>query len=254
MSDRRKQRSADPADRVAFGAGELPRLREAVCDLSWLLGRGYVERTALALVGDRYSLSARQRQAVARVACSDDLCCALAARRLSLSDLEGRTLAIDGFNVLVTLEAALGGAVVLLARDGCARDVSGVRGTWRRRAQTRLALGLAGDLLREAQVAGATWVLDHGVSNAGRLRALLQEAAAQSGWPWAVEVTDDADARLAQVGEVVASADREVLQRCGPWVSLAREAVGARVSGAWVVDLTEPRGQGPVGTPRPAGC
>jgi hypothetical protein len=238
MVDRRRQRSADPADRAAFAPQALPRLREAVGDLSWLVHRGYLERTALGLVGDRYALTRRQREAVARCACPAAQREALEARRVGLDGLRGGALAIDGFNVLVTLETALGGGAVLLARDGCARDVRGVRGTWRRTAETAPAIEAVGEVLARAAVGPVAWVLDHGVSNSGRLRALLLEAAERSGRPWSVEVREDADARLAAASQIVASADREVLARCGRWVSLAREVVVARVPAAWVVDLT----------------
>ena len=178
MPDRRKHRSADPADRLAFSAEHVPRLRSATADLSWLLGRGYGDRAALSLVGDRYELTARQRQAVARCACADELRDELARRRVPLERLRGKSVTIDGFNVLVTLEAALGGGVVLLARDGCVRDVSGVHGTWRRTEQTRPALERIGRWLEGESPAACTWVLDRRVSNVGRLRDLLGEVAA----------------------------------------------------------------------------
>ena len=41
-------------------------------DLSWLLGRGYAIVSAVKLVGDRWSLTERQRMAVRRAACSDE--------------------------------------------------------------------------------------------------------------------------------------------------------------------------------------
>ncbi len=49
----------------------LPRLREAVADFSLLLTKGYAEKSALKLVGDRFSLTQRQRLAVMRSSCSD---------------------------------------------------------------------------------------------------------------------------------------------------------------------------------------
>lgn len=238
MVDRRRHRSADPADREAFAPQALPRLREAVADLSWLAGRGYLERSAVGLVGDRYALTRRQREAVIRCACPREQIEALSARRMELGELRDRPLVIDGFNLLVTLEAALGGAVVLLARDGCARDVRGVRGTWRRTAETAAAIEGVGGLLAAAGPRATTWVLDHGVSNVGRLRALLLDAARRAAWPWSVEVRDDADELLAAAQAVVASADREVLARCGAWISLAAETVRARAPGAWLVDLS----------------
>ena len=79
MPDSRTHRGPDPRDAEAFGPSALPALRGAVADLSWLLERGYAIVSAVKLVGDRWSLTERQRLAVRRAACSDTA----RARRLS---------------------------------------------------------------------------------------------------------------------------------------------------------------------------
>ena len=116
--------------------GACPALRGATADYSWLLSRGYATVSTLKLVGDRWNLTERQRMAVRRSACSDQP----APRRLERScceiDLAGCILLIDGFNVLTTIEAALGGAVVLSCRDETYRDIAGLHGTYRRVEET----------------------------------------------------------------------------------------------------------------------
>ena len=52
----------------------------------------------------------------------------------------GSPLRIDGFNLILTLESAVGGGVVLGGRDGCYRDMASVHGTYRRVEETRSAL------------------------------------------------------------------------------------------------------------------
>ncbi|MGZ3397481.1 MAG: DUF434 domain-containing protein, partial [Isosphaeraceae bacterium] len=66
MPDARTHRGPDPRDGEAFGPSAVPALRGAVSDLSWLLGRGYAIVSAVKLVGDRWSLTERQRLAVRR--------------------------------------------------------------------------------------------------------------------------------------------------------------------------------------------
>src|SRR3989440_9127552 len=69
--DIRKHRGAHPEDRKLFADDQIPALRAAVGDLSWLLTRDYTMKGALKLVGDKYALTERQRLAISRAACSD---------------------------------------------------------------------------------------------------------------------------------------------------------------------------------------
>lgn len=226
-------RGADPEDRRAFTEAAVPRLREAVRDLSWLLGRGYAEQAAVKLVGDRFQFSARQRAAVRRCAASDEAVASRSARRLPVEALG--ELTIDGFNVLITLERAFGGGAVLLGRDGACRDLAGVHGTWRRVAETDLALDAIGEVLSGR--GAVRWLLDRPVSNSGRLAERIRALAAERGWSWTVDVVERPDPELRASGGCIATSDAGILDRCGPWVSLAGEVVARRVSDTWLVDL-----------------
>ncbi len=46
MPDHRAHRGPHPDDAELFRADAIPRLRAAVADLSWLLGRGYADGSA----------------------------------------------------------------------------------------------------------------------------------------------------------------------------------------------------------------
>ena len=127
---------------------------------------------------------------------------------------------------MLTLESALGGGVVLGGRDGCFRDLAGVHGTYRRVEETRPALALAARRLAEWGVGPCTWLLDAPVSNSGRLAAMIRERPG-----WAAEVVPDPDVLLVLPGDPVATADAVVLDRCGPWVNLARAPRRGRGAG-----------------------
>jgi hypothetical protein len=238
LPDTRSHRGPHPDDAHLFAPPAWPRLRDATTDLSWLLSRGYALPGALQVVGNRYDLETRQRQAVTRSACSDE---ALARRRsteVAADALAGVTLLVDGYNVLTTVEAALGGAVVLLGRDGALRDIAGVHGTYRRVEETLPALHSVGTYLRSVAASRCEWFLDSPVSNSGRLKAIIESAAGANGWDWTVHVVPNPDADLAAArGAVVASADSVILDRCERWFSLAREVVTALVPGGRLVDL-----------------
>src|SRR5438552_2409238 len=157
MPDSRKHRGPGPQDLTWFGLEARAGLRAAVADLSWLLSRGYAVPSALKLVGDRYRLVERQRVAVLRSTCSDAALADRRSRELDPRSIRGRPLRIDGFNLILTLESALGGGVVLAGRDGCYRDLASVHGTYRKVDETRPAPELPARSLAEGGAGPCPW-------------------------------------------------------------------------------------------------
>jgi hypothetical protein len=215
-----RHRGRHPEDDRLFAPDQHERLRQGVRDLSWLLTRGYAPVSAVKLVGDRYSLDQRQRIAVARASCSDQARADRAARRIEPADLAGKSLAIDGFNVLLTLEAALADGVLLLSRDGCLRDMASVHGTYRQVVETLPAADMVAQSLRHWQPSVCIWYLDAPVSNSGRLAGVIRAAGEKFGLVWQVELVNNPDRALIESSGVVASADSIVLDGCGPWINL----------------------------------
>jgi hypothetical protein len=238
MPDQRKHRGAHPQDQSLFDTVSEPGLRQATCDLSWLLTRGYAPVSALKLVGDRYALNARQRTAVGRCACCEVEASRRAAHRVQTQDLANRELWVDGYNVLTSLEAALSGGVILQARDGCYRDMASMHGSYRKVAETIPAIQILGELMAEWNVATCRWLLDQPVSNSGRLKTMLREISEEHGWNWEIELVPDPDPVLSQADQIVASADSQILNQAERWFNLARRAIETRVPAAWIVDLS----------------
>jgi hypothetical protein len=238
VPDTRAHRGPDPRDAELFGPPNLPALREAVMDFSWLLGRDYAPVSALKLVGDRWSLTARQRQAVRRAACSEDARERRLTHRLAPEQLAGNELVIDGFNVLTTIEAALGGAVVIVCRDTTCRDIAGIHGGYRRVAETDPALEQLIDVLTKLSVRKCRWLFDRPVSNSGRIRNLVLQKADERSLDWYVDLVDNPDPILSTADGIVATADSAILD-CGPtWINLARLAIETTCPRATVVDLS----------------
>jgi hypothetical protein len=235
--DRRQHRGAHPADRQLFAAERLAALRAAVAELSWLLSRGYASKSALKLVGDRYELTERQRLAVARAACSDANLESRAARCLPQREVKGDELIVDGFNLIITVEAALGGGVLMLCRDGCLRDLSSVHGSYRAVAETDRALDVIGDALEFLEPATVGWLLDKPISNSGRLAEGIRNLAARRGWPWRVELVFNPDREIAASAAIAVTSDSNVLDKAARWVNLGRRLVEDRLPESWMIDL-----------------
>jgi hypothetical protein len=243
----------------------LPRLREAVADFSLLLTKGYADKSALKLVGDRFSLTQRQRLAVMRAACSDRQRQSRLARRVPVEALAGQPLAIDGYNLLITIEAALSGGLIFKGRDGCFRDLASIHGTYRKVEETVPAARLIGDFLTEiGRVRGepdaqrpfgpgppsnrgqdardttarhVLWLLDSPVSNSGRLKTLLGELAREHSWPWEIRLTISPDAELSKMDTIVVSTDSVILDACPHWTNLAAEIITKRLPATPVIHI-----------------
>ncbi len=237
VPDKRTHRGAHPEDEYLFHSNMWPTLRAASGDLCWLLSHGYASPSSLKLVGDRYSLTKRQRIAVGRCACAGEAAARRQQCRVEPEQLAGRQLWIDGYNVLTSIEAALAGGVILAARDGCYRDMASVHGSYRKVEETIPALRLLGEQLEQWNIGPCRWLLDSPVSNSGRLKAIITDVAAQSGWNWDVELVHNPDTILATSEHVVATSDSVILDQCRQWLNLARAVITRHVPDANVVDL-----------------
>jgi hypothetical protein len=189
-------------------------------------------------VGNRFRLAQRQRLAVARSACAESQRRRRRERESPAGPLAGAELWIDGYNLLIGVEAALGGGVILLGRDGCFRDLASLHGTYRAVGETLPALELIGASLAGWHVARSRWVLDRPVSNSGRLKTVMLELAAGRGWKWDVQLEFSPDKVLSEAAAVVATSDSLVLDRCTSWFNAARTIISERVPAAQIIDLS----------------
>lgn len=212
-------------------------MQQATADLSWLLSRGYAAPSSLKLVGDRFDLVARQRTAIMRAVCADSALASRNEKAIGPDQLAGRDLEIDAFNLLITLEAALSGGVVLVSRDGTYRDIASIHGSYHRVNQTGRAIELVGQYLKQAGVGQALWRLDRPVSNSGRLKKLICDHAAEQGLAWQAQLDNDPDPVLGSQFNLVVSADAVVLDRVGAWANLARWIIEREIPDAWRVPM-----------------
>jgi hypothetical protein len=238
MPDKRTHRGPHPQDEKLFAPAALCDLRTAVADFSLLLTKGYAEKSALKLVGDRFSLTERQRLAVMRSACSDQQLESRTRRRVRIETLAGGELVIDGYNLLITIEAAMSGGIVLKGRDGCLRDLASIHGTYRKVTETIPAVRLIAKCLEQTGVAYAKWLLDSPVSNSGRLKKLIAELADENKWNWEIELLTSPDAELAATDMTVVTSDSAVLDRCKGWVNLAQAIIEQHLREAHLIDLS----------------
>ena len=178
-------------------------------------------------------LSERQRLALARMTSPH---AALEERERKRLREAPRSLVLDGFNTVITLEVALSGSLLLESMDGTIRDLAGLRGSYRIVDKTVRAVELLLGRMEVLGVKDALFYLDKQVSNSGRLRALLLDKAVGRSVHVQVELNPSVDGVLSRMENVV-TADAIILDKCGSWYNLNRGIIEDAVPEAWVLRL-----------------
>ena len=238
MPDKRSHRGPHPDDTKLFASETISSLRSALADFSLLLTKGYADKSALKLVGDRFSLTQRQRLAVMRSACSDQQLASRKQRCIDIQNLADKSVAIDGYNLLITIEAAMSGAIIFKGRDGCFRDLASIHGTYRKVEETIPAIELIGKYLDENNVAKVLWLLDSPVSNSGRLKKIFDELADRNKLNWEVKLFLNPDDELIKSDLIVVTSDSVILDKCKRWANIGAEIVGKNLMDIHIVCLS----------------
>jgi len=238
MPDKRIHRGPHPADAKLFAPAVITNLRLALQDFSLLLTKGYAGKSALKLVGDRFLLTERQRLAIMRSACSDQQFASRNQREIKIANLADQPIAIDGYNILITIEAAMSDGVIFKGRDGCLRDLASIHGTYHKVIETIPAIELICKFLKKVGIAKTLWLLDSPVSNSGRLKTLVNKLALENKWNLEVQLLVSPDSKLKQTDLIVASNDSVVLDHCKRWTNLARTIIEQEIPKAHIVDLS----------------
>lgn len=223
------------SDEVELSPTALHVLKHAAEEVSFLVDRAYPRDGAIGFVGDRHQLTGRQRLLLARAVSGEHARKERQSRRIELDELSGRTVLIDGFNLIITLEVALSESPVVLGQDGTVRDLAGLRGTYHLIDKTPVAIGLVFDLLEAHGAQGAHFLFDLPVSNSGRISRLVRELGAQRPLDVDSDTIEDVDKALSE-SEYVVTSDSAILDSCTSWFNLGAEIVG-RLEGCWTIDL-----------------
>ena len=94
-----------PEDERNFSPEAIEKMRTASRHISWLLDEGYDLKQATVFVGNHFLLSERQRLAIMRSVASRKQLLERKRKQVSLEELAGKEVWIDGFNTIITLEA-----------------------------------------------------------------------------------------------------------------------------------------------------
>lgn len=238
ISSRSAKRGVDSEDNKWFSVKERKRLSTAQEEIKWLLDRGYKMSTVSEFVGGHYQLSVRQRTALQRATGSEFQQKQRKAKLLPLSAVKEGCIYIDGFNLIITLEVALSGGVLILCNDDTIRDLAGLRGTYSIIDKTDKALEILGNEFLKLKVSSIKFFLDAPVSNSGRLKSRILKHAEYWDLPVEAELVPNAD-RILESMERVVTSDSVILDHCISWLNISRKVIEDYVKDANIIELNK---------------
>lgn len=230
------KRGFDLNDKRWFSEKELIRLRKAHEEIKWLLNRDYKLESIINFVGSRYQFSTRQRDALKRATCSSANELLRKSKEISINDIKGQSLNIDGFNLIINLEVALSGGTLIIGDDGLVRDLAGLRGTYKLIDKTDITLDYIFNFLKSINIESINIYLDSPVSNSGNLKIKIFEYAEKYNLNTSVELVNNADVILEKLNNVVTS-DATILDKCISHFNLSKTIIDKYIQDANIISL-----------------
>ncbi|MBR3187839.1 MAG: DUF434 domain-containing protein [Lachnospiraceae bacterium] len=216
-----------PEDAKNFSPQALEIMRTASRHVCFLINEGYDLKQSTTFVGNHYLLSERQRLAIMRSVGTRAQIEARQKKQVSITDMRGKEVWIDGFNTIITLEVLLSDSILFSCMDGTIRDLAALRGTYRLIPETETAIHMLFDILREAKVSRVNILLDQPVSNSGRLKTCLAEIGEEYPFALDIQILREVDRELYGKEHVITS-DSIILDHCVSWINLTSECLKCR--------------------------
>ena len=214
-----------PEDERNFSSEAIEIMRTASRHIRYLLDEGYDLKPASTFVGNHFLLSERQRLAIVRSLASGQQLSERKEKLVSLNQLTGREVWVDGFNTIITLEVLLSRSILFRCMDGTIRDLAALRGTYRLIPETDGAVRMILEALKAAGAEKINILLDQPVSNSGRLKARIADITEEAGYSnLDIQILRDVDRTLYD-RELVITSDSVILDHCRSWVNLTAECV-----------------------------
>jgi hypothetical protein len=215
-----------------------PQLPAAAADFRFLLARGYPRMAALGLVGNRYGLDAMARRLLHRGVFAPEVAAARRAKLRLLREV-GLPLALDGHNVLITLECAARRLPLVAADDGFIRDVGEISRAFRVSEATDRGLARLADYLADRAAGPLEVFYDAPLSRSGELARRTREIFASRGLMVQAAAVPVPERLLENFAGAIATSDTALIDTHDPVVDLAGEII--RQHSEWPrIDLAEP--------------
>ena len=188
------------------------KILEAALDLRFLLSRGYTREVALKFVSCRYGLTSKEQRILYRGVYDDRTANRHRQKKININYVKNQKLAIDWYNVYITVDSGLTGDTIILCDDGFIRDVRGVHGKVTRIDEKNFSLRILMECLSELSLGEVEIVLDSMVSWSGELKNLILKVLKDWGIEGRAYTSKKPDVQLMKY-DIVATSDSVIIER-----------------------------------------
>ncbi|MEE9435712.1 MAG: DUF434 domain-containing protein [Candidatus Adiutricales bacterium] len=215
----------------------MTSLLKAASDLRYLLDKNYDRKGAVTFVGNHYQLTKADREILKRGVYPDSVAKARWNKLLKPELLNNRPLAVDGHNVVITVESALLGRTLIASDDGLIRDTAGIHGSYRQQKITRKALELILNFLKAITPEFVLFLFDAPLSQSGELALTVTKNLSLYGLQGMARAVPVPEKELYDFQGPVASSDSVIIDRVKEPFDLAGQIIRKTLSEAKVVSL-----------------
>ena len=205
----------------ALRTSKPENLQKAAQDFRFLLNRRYPRKAALELVGNRYALTFDERHLLHRGVFSEIDSQARRKKTTSIKEIRNKDLAIDGHNVIITIEAGLSGRRLILADDGFVRDISGLSGSFKKTEATENAIQFIINAIKQIKLHQTLFLLDAPISKSGELAEAVRNYFKREGIPGDAMAVKVPERILIGFPGVVATSDTAIIDKSRKVLDLA---------------------------------
>jgi len=181
------------------------------------------------LVGNRYELTFDERHLLHRGIFSDVDSKSRQKKRIPVGRIRNREFAIDGYNVIITIEAGLSGRPLILGDDGFIRDISNLSGNFKKTERTEKALQSVLDILKRATPHQTLFLFDAPISNSGKLAQEVRSKLRRENLPGDAMAVKVPEKILIGFPGVIATSDTAIIDRSKEVVDLAGDIIRKRI-------------------------
>lgn len=199
------------------------KIDDAIKDMKYLLDRGYKKRTALNFVANHYRLNEKDRNFLRRYVFSEDDIKEHESKLIPISRIRGREVVIDGYNVLVTVEAILKKRDLVYGMDGFLRDSSGAYSKYKFDKNTKIAIKEIIRKLKNYKPKYVLFIFDSQISRSGELASYVRKKLREFDVNGTAKTSRCADSEIIRLNRITMTTDSIIIKKVNKVVDICSE-------------------------------